>query len=123
MHTEPLRDLAGRSQREHPAEIRQLFGSAMEKLGIQIPDFETAERCLLHHLAAELSAGAMSPKEAAARVWQGIEALTECEREFVAAVGPEYYLDYLPPEGLRAWETAVRLAAETLAGTVFPHVR
>jgi len=116
-----LRDLAGRSRREHPAEIRQLFGHIMEELAIRIPDYETAERCLLHHMATQLSAGAMSPKEAATRVGQGIEALTDPEREFVAAVGPEYPLDFMSPEEIRAWENAVRLSAKTLAGTAFPY--
>ncbi|MFJ1732956.1 hypothetical protein [Streptomyces sp. NPDC088254] len=123
-HDSPsLRDLAGRSRREHPAEIRQLFGHTMEELGIQIPDCETAERCLLHHMATELTAGALSPKMAADRVWQGIEALTDPEREFVAAVGLEYHLDFMSPEEVRAWENAVRLAAKTLAGTAFPHTQ
>jgi hypothetical protein len=122
-HDSPsLRDLAGRSRREHPAEIRRLFGHTMEELGIQIPDYETAQRCFLHHLATELSAGAVSPKEAAARVWQQeIETLTDPEREFVAAVGLEYHLDFMSPEEVRAWENAVRLAAKTLAGTASPH--
>ncbi len=45
-HDSPsLRDLAGRSRHEHPADIRELFGHTMEELGIQIPDYETAERC------------------------------------------------------------------------------
>lgn len=123
-HDSPsLRDLAGRSRREHPAEIRWLFGHTMEELGIRIPDYETAERCLLHHMATQLSASAISPKEAATRVWQGIEALTDPEREFVAAVGPEYHLDFMSPEEVRAWEIAVRHSAKTLAGTAFPYAQ
>ncbi|MFF9623809.1 hypothetical protein [Streptomyces griseosporeus] len=123
-HDSPsLCDLAGRSRREHPATIRRLFGHAMDELGILIPDDETAERCLLHHLATQLAAGAMSPAEAAARVWQGTEALTDPEQEFVAAVGLEYHLDFMSPEELRAWENTVRLAAKTLAGTDFPHAQ
>ncbi|MDH6229158.1 MULTISPECIES: hypothetical protein [Streptomyces] len=123
-HDSPsLRDLAGRSRHEHPAEIRQLFGHTMEELGIQIPDYETAERCLLHHMATQLSAGAMSLKETTARVWQGIEAVTDPERKFVAAVGLEYHLDYMSPEEIRAWENAVRLAATTLSGAAFPHAQ
>lgn len=82
-----LRDLAGRSRREPPAEIRQLFGHIMEELAIRIP----------------------------------VEALTDPEREFVAAVGPEYHLDFMSPEEIRAWENAVRLSAKTLAGTAFPY--
>jgi hypothetical protein len=123
-HDSPsLRDLAGRSRHEHPAETHQLFGHAMEELGFQIPDHETAERCLLHHMAAQLSADAMSPAEAAARVWQGIEALTDPEQKFVAAVGLEYHLDFMSPEKLRGWENAVRLTAKTLAATTFPHAQ
>ncbi|MDH6522697.1 hypothetical protein M2163_000795 [Streptomyces sp. SAI-135] len=112
-----LRDLAGRSRHEHPADLRQLFGHTMEELGIQIPDYETAERRFLHHMATELSSGALSPKIAAHRVWQGIEALTDPEREFVAAVGLEYHLDFMSPDEVRAWEKAVRLTAKNLAGT------
>ena len=36
------------------------------------------------------------------------------------AVGEEYYLDYLEPEGFLDWENAVRLAAEALARTTVP---
>ncbi|MFF2214054.1 hypothetical protein [Streptomyces antibioticus] len=123
-HDSPsLRDLAGRTRHEHPADIRELFGHTMEELGIQIPDYETAERCLLHHMATQLSAGALSPKEAAARVWQGIEAVTDPERTFVAAVGLEYQLDFMSPEEIRAWENAVRRAAKTLSATAFPHAQ
>lgn len=95
----------------------------MDELAIPIPDNETAERCLLHHMATRLSADAVSPRDAAARVWQGIASLTESEREFVQLAGEEYYLDYLSPEDFRAWENAVRLAAETLARTAFPHAQ
>jgi hypothetical protein len=123
-HDSPsLRDLASRSRREHPATIRRLFGHAMEELGVLIPDDETAERCLLHHMATQLSVGAMSPAEVAGRIWKGIEALTGPEQKFVAAVGMEYHLDFMSPEELRAWENTVRLAAKTLAGTAFPHVQ
>jgi hypothetical protein len=93
----------------------------MEELGIQVPDDETAERCLLHHMATQLSAGALPPKEAAARICQGIEALTDPERELVAAVGLEYHLDFASPEEIRAWEIAIRRTAKTLAGTDFPY--
>ncbi|MFE8015135.1 hypothetical protein ACFU3O_20645 [Streptomyces antibioticus] len=123
-HDSPsLRDLAGRSRHEHPADIRELFGHTMEELGIQIPEYETAERCLLHHMATQLSAGVLSPKEAAARVWQGIATVTDPERKFVAAVGPEYLLDFMSPEEVRAWENAVRRAAKTLSATAFPHAQ
>ncbi|NYV75787.1 hypothetical protein [Streptomyces sp. UH6] len=88
-----------------------------------MPDYETAERRLLHHMATQLSAGAMSPKEAAGRVWQGIEAVTDPERKFVAAVGLEYHLDHMSAEEVRAWENAVRLAAKNLSGTAFPHAQ
>jgi DNA-binding IclR family transcriptional regulator len=65
----------------------------------------------------------MSLKETTARVWQGIEAVTDPERKFVAAVGLEYHLDHMSPEEIRAWENAVRLAATTLSGTAFPHAQ
>ena len=99
-----LRDLAGRSRREDTTEIDQLFVSTMNELGMSVPDGETAERCLLHHMATQLSADAISPREAAVRVWQGIASLTDPEREFVAAVGEEYCLDYLSPEALAGAE-------------------
>jgi hypothetical protein len=118
-----LCDLAGRTRREDTAEIDQLFLSTMGELGIRVPDGETAERCLLHHMATQVCAGAVSPREAAARVWQGIASLTEPERAFVHAVGDEYDLDYLSSESLGAWENTVRIAAATLAGTAFPWAR
>ncbi|MFF0597540.1 hypothetical protein [Streptomyces antibioticus] len=74
-------------------------------------------------MATQLSAGALSPKEAAARVWQGIEAATDPERTFVAAVGPEYLLDFMSPEEVRAWENTVRRTAKTLSATAFPHAQ
>jgi hypothetical protein len=100
-----LRDLAGRSRRADTEEVDQLLRNAMEEFGVVFPGDETAERCLLHHLASELSAGAVSAREVAARVWQGIAVLTERGREFVAVVGPEYCLDYLSSEDLRAGGT------------------
>jgi hypothetical protein len=115
-----LGDLAGLSRRAETAEIDELFDGAMDELGVPIPDDETAERCLLHHMATRLCTGAVSPRDAAARIWQGIASLTEAERKFVQAVGEEYYLDYLSPEDLRAWENAVLLAAQTLAQAAFP---
>ncbi|MFF7156814.1 hypothetical protein [Streptomyces sp. NPDC008139] len=115
-----LCDLAGLSRHAETAEIDELFDEAMDELGVRIPDDETAERCLLHHMATRLRAGAVSPRDAAARIWQGIASLTEAEREFVQAVGEEYYLDYLSPEDLRAWENAVCRAAQTLAEAAFP---
>nr|WSX75804.1 hypothetical protein OH826_19285 [Streptomyces sp. NBC_00899] len=115
-----LCDLAGLCRRAETAEIDELFEGAMDELGVRVPDDETAERCLLHHMATQLCAGAVSPRDAAARVWQTIASLTEAEREFVQAVGEEYYLDYLSPEELRSWENSVRLAAQALARTAFP---
>lgn len=115
-----LSDLAGLSRRAETAEIDELFEGAMDELGVRIPDAETAERCLLHYMAARLCAGAVSPRDAAARIWQGIASLTEAERNFVQAVGEEYYLDYLSPEDLRAWENVVRIEAQTLALAAFP---
>lgn len=115
-----LRDLAGRSRRQDTAELDGLFVSAMDELGVRIPDDETAERCLLHHLATQLSVGSMSPRQAAARVWQGITAFTSAERAFVEAVGEEYYLDYLSPDEFRSWENTVHLAASTLAESAAP---
>lgn len=45
------------------------------------------------------------------------------EREFVAAVGLEYHLDFMSPEEVRAWENAVRLATRTLARTALPNLQ
>ncbi|MGW5353650.1 hypothetical protein ACWERV_24445 [Streptomyces sp. NPDC004031] len=115
-----LCELAGLSRRAETAAIDELFDGAMEELGIRVPDDEIAGRCLMHHIAAQLCAGVLSPRDAAARVWRGIASLTEAECEFVRAVGEEYHLDYLSPDGLRAWENAVRTAARTLAQTAFP---
>ncbi|WP_329128908.1 hypothetical protein OG552_01660 [Streptomyces sp. NBC_01476] len=118
-----LRDLAGRSRRTDTEETAALFEGTTNELGVRIPDDETAERCLLHHMATRLCTGAVSPRDAAARVWQGIACLTAPEYAFVQAVGEEYYLDHLSPEDFRTWENAVRLAAEALARTAFPLAR
>jgi hypothetical protein len=63
-----LCDLAGPSRRAETAEIDELLDGAMDELGVPIPDEETAERCLLHHMATQLGAGAISPRDAAARI-------------------------------------------------------
>lgn len=101
-------------RRLHPsggtaAEARDRGAAAhAAQVGIQIPDDETAGRCLLHHMATRLSAGAVSPREAAAPFWQGTVPLTNPERAFVQAVGQENYLDHLSTEDLRSWENALR---------------
>ncbi|MEE1805297.1 hypothetical protein [Streptomyces sp. BE133] len=95
-------------------------------LGTAIPDEETAERCLLHYLAGQLAAGAMTPGEVAARVWQGLTAAqTGPERAFLQAVGDEYHVDFISgeqPDAFHAWETALRSAAERLNQTTSAEV-
>ncbi|WP_405877527.1 hypothetical protein OG762_03095 [Streptomyces sp. NBC_01136] len=121
-----LRDLAGRSRRDDTAEFRGLFQQAVGELGTAIPDEETAERCLLHYLAGQLAAGAMTPGEVAARVWQGLTAAqTGPERAFLQAVGDEYHVDFIAgeqPDAFHAWETALRSAAERLNQTTSAEV-
>ncbi|WP_331737628.1 hypothetical protein OHA38_43955 (plasmid) [Streptomyces sp. NBC_01732] len=116
-----LRDLAGRTRREETAEIEGLLRQAVGELGTAIPDEESAERCLLHYLAGQLAAGAKTPGEVAARVWQGLTAAqTGPERAFLLAVGDEYHVDFISderPDAFQAWETALRAAAEQLSQT------
>ena len=52
-----LRDLAGRSRNDDTAELQDLLREAMAEMRVPVPDDDTAERCLLHHLAARLIAG------------------------------------------------------------------
>ncbi|MEV7856488.1 hypothetical protein [Streptomyces sp. NPDC088183] len=123
-----LRDLAGCSRREDTVEIEGLFRQAVGELGTAIPDEETAERCLLHHLAGQLAAGTKTPGEVAARVWQGATltaAQTGPERAFLLAVGDEYHVDFISvkhPDAFQAWETALRSAAEQLSRTTSAEV-
>lgn len=127
MDSPALRDLAGRGRREVTTELSALFQQAVQELGGSMPDGETAERCLLHHLAGELAAGAKTPGEVAARVWQGLTAAqTETEHEFLQAVGDEYYVDYIAdeqPEAFRAWEAELRSAAQRLSRTTATEIR
>ncbi|MFB8243392.1 hypothetical protein ACFC58_43360 [Kitasatospora purpeofusca] len=121
-----LRDLAGRNRREDTAEIEGLFRQAVGELGTAVPDEETAERCLLHHLAGQLAAGSRTPGEVAARVWQGLTAAqTGPEREFLQAVGDKYHVDFISsdhPAAFQVWETALRSAAERLSRTASAEV-
>ncbi|WP_052434813.1 hypothetical protein [Streptacidiphilus melanogenes] len=122
-----LRDLAGRGKSEITTELSELFRQAVHELGESMPSKETAERCLLHHLAGQLAAGTKTPGEVAARVWQGLtSAQTGAEREFLQAVGDEYYVDYIAdhqPDAFRAWETELRFAAQRLSGTTATEIR
>ncbi|MFD8702336.1 hypothetical protein ACFV1W_06900 [Kitasatospora sp. NPDC059648] len=110
-----LRDLAGRPRGDATDE---LFREALHELGTELPDEHTADLCLLHHLAARLSAGELSAGEVAAEVWyRCLPGDTEAEREFLDTIGPEYWvetLSYGPPEGYQAWKDSVRAAAERL---------
>ncbi|MFK0194517.1 hypothetical protein [Kitasatospora sp. NPDC090308] len=114
-----LRDLAGRSGNEDTAELQGLLQEAMGELCVPVPDGETAERCLLHHLAARLTAGDITPKDVAATLWYGIaDTGTDLESQFARAATEEDYLDAMEtnqPEAFRSWENALRAAAITLA--------
>ncbi|MFJ4681622.1 hypothetical protein [Kitasatospora sp. NPDC088783] len=116
-----LRDLAGRARRDDAVEIRGLFRQAMGELGTGVPDWESAERCYLHHLAGQLAAGTGTPREVAANIWRRLtEAQTGPELEFLQAVGDEYYVEFISnerPDAYQAWETALRSAAEQLSQT------
>ncbi|MFJ1758205.1 hypothetical protein [Kitasatospora sp. NPDC088134] len=122
-----LRDLAGRSRAEDTTELAVLFRQAVHELGSSVPDEETAERCLLHHLAGGLAAGVKTPGEVAARVWQGLTAAqTGAEHEFLRAVSDEYYVEYIAdgqPESFRAWEAELRAAAQRLSRTTATEIR
>ncbi|RKE02896.1 hypothetical protein [Streptomyces sp. TLI_171] len=127
MDSPALRDLAGRGRREDTAELAALFRRAVHELGSSVPDAEAADRCLLHHLAGQLAAGASAPGEVAGRVWQGLTAAqTRTEHEFFQAVGDEYYVDYIAdeqPEAFRVWEAELRSAAERLSRTTAMEIR
>lgn len=116
-----LRRLAGLSRRDGNAE---LFSSLLGEFGLASPDEGTAERCVLHHLAERLTAGAATPRETADVVWRRLHAgRPEAERAFVDAVGPEYHVEHIAaelPEAFAAWEERLHSAARRLRGTAFP---
>ncbi|WP_344625624.1 hypothetical protein [Kitasatospora arboriphila] len=114
-----LRDLAGRHRHEDTRELDALLHRSLAELGVQAPDHDTAERCLLHHLAALLVAGDLTPEEAAVRLWHGMaETATEAEARFLEiAVTEDYYVhdpEYHRPEEVRSWRTRLRTAAVEL---------
>ncbi|MGW4648209.1 hypothetical protein [Kitasatospora sp. NPDC004289] len=118
-HDSPaLRDLAGRSRHEDTSELKRLLQEALGELSVPVPDSDTAERCLLHHLAARLTAGDISPKDVAATLWHGVaDTGTDLETRFARAAVEEDYLDAMEtdqPEEFRSWEDAVRAAAVAL---------
>ncbi|WP_157597288.1 hypothetical protein [Streptacidiphilus rugosus] len=127
MDSPALRDLAGRGRREVTTELAALFRQAVHELGGSMPDQETAERCLLHHLAGRLAAGVMTPGEVAAKVWQSLTAArTDAEHAFLQAIGDDYYLDNTAdeqPEAFQAWEAELRSAARRLSGTTATELR
>ncbi|WP_405359532.1 hypothetical protein OG535_10955 [Kitasatospora sp. NBC_00085] len=116
-----LRESAGRGRRDDIEELATLLRQALGELGVAMPDAATAERCLLHHLAARLRAGELSAGAVAGRVWCGefwADVRTAPERAFLDAVGEEYLVEHLAeyrPAEYRAWEDGVRAAARVLA--------
>ncbi|MBV2156446.1 hypothetical protein [Kitasatospora sp. SUK 42] len=107
---------------ERADELEELLREAMDELGVVMPEQGLAERCLVRHLAAALTAGELTPKEAAAQVWQGMgESATEVEWRFVETVTVECCPSCLEeqetdnPEAFHAWERKLRAAAATLA--------
>lgn len=118
-HDSPaLRDLAGRSRHEDTVELESLLQEALAELRVPVPDGETAERCLLHHLATRLTAGDIGPKDVAATLWYGVaDSGTELEVRFARAAAEEDHLDAMEtdrPEAFRSWEDALRAAAVAL---------
>ncbi|GJF35007.1 hypothetical protein KNE206_77070 [Kitasatospora sp. NE20-6] len=114
-----LRDLAGRSRNDGTTELDALLRKAMGELGVAVPDQEIAERCLLRHQAARLTAGEATSGEVAAALWHGMaDTATDPEIRFLrAALEDEYYLDHMEahrPEAFRAWENTLRAAATAL---------
>ncbi|MGA5821647.1 hypothetical protein ACPC54_27725 [Kitasatospora sp. NPDC094028] len=113
-----LRDLAGRPRHDP---IHELFLTALAELGAALPDEATAERHLLHHLAARVTAGELTPRGLAAEVWRGTgltAARTDAERALLDAVGAEYHLAHLAearPQDVPAWAAKVQAAARRLA--------
>jgi hypothetical protein len=118
-----LRELAGEPRTAHPADLDELWRQSLDELRAPAPDEELAERCLLHDMAARVSHGAMTPSEAAWRIWQGIAAETECEKGFVTSVDDEWWVSVLSmerPGEFATWQASVRAAAAVLARTPFP---
>lgn len=64
-----LRDLAGHSGVD-ARECRDLFGAAMEELGVAIPVLSDARRALARCWASEMIAGALTPYEASRLIWR-----------------------------------------------------
>lgn len=120
-HDSPaLRDLAGRRRGDDTSELTALLAQAMDELGVTVPDEDTAGRCLLHELAAEVVAGRVTAYEATHSLWSGMAAETHAEVAFMRAATEEDYLDDLLPEPFAAWERALRSAALALVATDHP---
>ncbi|WP_316524525.1 hypothetical protein [Kitasatospora brasiliensis] len=100
-----LCELAGRrGYGESSAELKELLWQAMAELGLPVPDDDVVLRSLLHHTAAGLTSGEITPEEAFGRLYCGFEIdLTEAERGFLAVADQNCC-----PGCLRVWPSAVR---------------
>ncbi|MFF4920050.1 hypothetical protein ACFY4B_05650 [Kitasatospora sp. NPDC001261] len=115
-----LCDLAGRPGRgEPPVELTELLWQAMAELGLPVPDDGFVQRSLLHHTAARLVSGEITPVEAVAMLWSRIdERTTGAERrlaELVDRVCCPGCVDTWPVEVTRDWEREMRAAAVEVA--------
>ncbi|MDF3293390.1 hypothetical protein [Streptomyces silvisoli] len=69
LDTPGLRELAGLSRRDHPADIRALFAQAMEELGSPVPDTEEAWRQRMLWAARAMVAGTLRPYNASNEIY------------------------------------------------------
>ncbi|MFB7291231.1 hypothetical protein [Actinacidiphila glaucinigra] len=103
-----LRELAGLSRRDDPAEIRELYDRALSELGIKLPDEETAGRRVLLDLAQRLVRGELTAVEVANKLSK-TAARTPEETHFLVTAA--VYSKWLLPALLPGWERDLRAAA------------
>ncbi|MBD0671562.1 hypothetical protein [Streptomyces sp. CBMA156] len=118
-----LCELAGRQGRGEPSdELTGLLHRALGELGLPVPDDEFARRCRLHHTAARLTSGEITPGEAAVALWVGsLSEPTAAERRLEEAVAevccPDCVETTWPAEAARNWEREMVEAAAVLAAS------
>ncbi|MFI5530865.1 hypothetical protein ACIA8O_20230 [Kitasatospora sp. NPDC051853] len=115
-----LRELAGLSGREHPNDLDAVLRRSMDELGNPVPEEAPAERYLLHHVAARVDTGGLTPSAAFDLLrpdWYG-EDLAEAEQRLFDALTDAYCcadcLAQTAPAEFTRWEAGVRAAAAAL---------
>ncbi|MFD7644339.1 hypothetical protein ACFV4P_27260 [Kitasatospora sp. NPDC059795] len=113
-----LRELAGCNGREPRDELEQLWGRALDELGVQRPGQEEAQRWALRDLAGRLHSGELDSLAEAVATVGGLEyAEGEPELAFCRIVMEgccEGCVADGNPEALAEWEARVRAAAAAL---------